>query len=295
MALNFTTPIGRIVGGDPHNMTQNIDDKTKQPKVRQDGAPMLSSYMAIAIPKNDPEWPAFDAMCKNEAKRLWPDGRWEHPAFSTKIEDGDSTTLNKKMKRNCDREGYPGHWIVKVGSGYAPTVNVWLTAAQATEQGRVPPGKQAIDGWYASPGGEVNSGDYVRVAGTIDTNKRDDSPGMYMNYNQCALQRKGVPIVVGVDANEAFGSAPPPGAAGGVAPAPAPTPAAATTAYTGYMDPKTDAPLPPASDAPPPPSAAGPTMTAKAGATTFEQFKAKGWTLQQLIANGYVIDDGVLY
>lgn len=295
MARIFTTPTGRIVQGDPHRMEPRIDDKTKQPKLKADGSQMVSSYIALAIPKNDPEWPAFKAMCDEEAKQAWPlDHIRQHRDFATKIEDGDSTEPNKKGKRNCDREGFAGHWVVKFGSGYPPTVNVWLTAAQASEMGRVPPGKQAIDGWYASPGGEVNLGDYVKVAGSIDTNKSAESPGMYMNYNQCALQRKGVPIVVGVDANEAFGSAPPPAAGGSSAPPPAAQTAQMGGSYTGYMDPT---PPPPAADAPPPPPAskAGPTMTAKAGATTYEQFTAKGWTLKALVENGYVLDDGVPY
>lgn len=294
MARNFTTPTGRIVQGDPYKLTQRTDDKTKQPKFKQDGSPMMSSFVALAVAKNDPEWPAFKAMCDEEARLAWPaDHIRQHRDFANKIEDGDSTETNKRGVRNCDREGFAGHWIVKLGSGYAPTVNVWLTAAQATEQGRIPPGKQAIDGWYASAGGEVVTGDYVKVAGSIDTNKSVDSPGMYMNYSQCALQRKGVPIVTGVDANEAFGTAPPPAAGGNSAPATTTSANAATGqssatagggSYTGYMD--TDAPPPPADDAPPPPNE--PQMTAKAAGKPYQSFIDKGWTDVTLRQHGYL-------
>lgn len=293
MALIFTTPTGRIVQGDPYKMTQKTDSKTKALKVKPDGTPMMSSYIALAIPKNDPDWPAFKAMCDEQAKLAWPlDHIRAHRDFATKIEDGDSTEPNKTGKRNCDREGFAGHWIVKLSSGYAPTVNVWLTAAQANEHGRVPPGKQPIDGWYASSGGEVVTGDYVKVQGSIDSNKSSESPGMYMNYNQCALQRKGEAIVSGMDANEAFGTAPPPAAAGNAAPAATSTPPAATTpssptagagSYTGFMD---AAPPPPADTTPPPPE--GPQMTAKAQGKPYESFIAAGWSDTQLRQHGYI-------
>lgn len=51
------------------------------------------------------------------------------------------------------------------------------------------------------------------------------------------------------------------------------------------------APPPPAEEpaAPPPPEKkTGPTMTEKAGKTTYESFKAKGWTDDQLITQGYM-------
>jgi hypothetical protein len=274
MAVNFTTPKGRMVGGDAYKMTQNTDSKTGQPKLRQDGSPMMSSYIALAIPKNDPAWSAFKAMCDAEALKAWPNGQTQHPQFASKIEDGDSTIPNKKGKRNADREGFPGHWIVKFGSGYAPKVVYW-------DNNR---------GWVESTGGHVKLGDFISVAGTIDSNKSAESPGMYMNLNQVAFEREGPAITVGIDPNDAFGSRGP----GNGAPAgTSQTAGAATTqssgtagggSYSGYMD--TDAPPPPGDDAPPPPS--GPQMTEKAQGKSYESFTAKGWTDAQLRQHGYI-------
>lgn len=284
MALAFTTPVGRAVGGDPYKMTQGKDSKTGLPKLKTDGSPMMSSYLALAIPKGDPAWPAFKAMCDGEATKAWPNGQAQHPQFASKIEDGDSTIPNKKGKRNCDREGFPGHWIVKLGSGFAPEVFVWLTAAEATAQQRVAPGTAAIDNWYPSASGEVKIGDYVSVAGSIDSNKSADSPGMYMNLNKIALERVGEAISVGVDAATAFGTRGP----GNAAPA-ASTPTPAATTPPSPTAGGTDAPPPPHTtymDPPAPPT--GPVLAAKANGASYQSFIDKGWTDDTLRQHGYL-------
>jgi hypothetical protein len=273
MALNFTTPMGRLVGGDAYKMTQNTDSKTGQPKLRKDGTPQMSSYVALAIPKSDLAWPAFKAMCDAEALKAWPNGQTQHPQFASKIEDGDSTVPNKKGKRNADREGFPGHWVVKFGSGYAPKVVYWDNTR----------------GWVESTGGHVKLGDYISVAGTIDGNGSADSPGMYMNLNQIAFEREGAAITVGLDPNDAFGSRGPNAARAATGQQAAATTQASATAgagstYSGFME--TDAPPPPADDAPPPP--AGPTMTDKAQGKTYQSFIDKGWTDAQLRQHGYL-------
>lgn len=269
MGTNFTIT-GRAVEGDPYKMTQRVDDKTKVPKVKADGTPMMSSYLAIAIPKTDPTWPAHRAMFDAEALKAWPNGQTQHPQFANKIEDGDSTIPNKKGKRNCDREGWPGHWIVKLSSGYAPKVYIW----------------DAARGWVESTGGHVKLGDFVSVAGSIESNKSAESPGMYMNLNQIAFEREGPAITLGVDPTTAFGTRGPGGAAippspAPVAspPAPAATPPASGTAAPGdttWMNP------------PPAPPAAGPVMTAKAAGATYESFITAGWTDEAMRAQGYL-------
>jgi len=68
----------------------------------------------------------------------------------------------------------------------------------------------------------------------------------------------------------------------GPAPAPGPAP------YSGYMPPAGPPAAPPAPPMTPPPPA-GPVMTAQAGATTYEAFRAAGWTDEQLRAGGYML------
>lgn len=260
MSINFTTPIGRLVQGDPY---------TAQPRKNSDGSPKLNAttgqpemqfYCALAIAKNDPAWPAFRESLMVEQRAAWPQfhnpqGQCTNPTFADKITDGDGQ--DSKGQSYATREGWPGHWIVKFASTFAPKVFEW-----APELGA----------WKETEPGKVKLGDYCRISGTCQSNTSQQSPGMYMNLNMVAFEREGQRIVLGPTAEQAFGA---PGSNTPTAPTPSPAP---------------PAPTPPAPTAPPPPAydgyRAGPVMLAAANGLTYESYKASGWTDEQLVQHG---------
>ena len=120
--IELTTPVGRLVGGHPMVGHAVKDDLTKLPKMQADGVtPQVQYYCGLAIAKgaethwNQTEW---GAKIWAEAVAAWPNGEYNHPAFSGKITDGDSQVPNKKMRTPASREGYPGHWVINAANGY---------------------------------------------------------------------------------------------------------------------------------------------------------------------------------
>jgi len=233
----------------------------------------------------------------------------QSPAFAWKVTDGDSQVPNKKGKKPCDQEGYAGCWILSFSSSFAPrTFNSTGTAPIEAK--------------------EIKCGYYAQVAGSVDGNDSSQNPGVFLNHSLVALAGYGKEIITGPDPTSVgFGggtlpagaSATPLGGLGGGTPpapgglpapgaapatpapapaaAPAPTPAApaptpaptGVVPNTGFLNGGAPAPAAPAPAAPAPAAPApGPTMTAKAGGVTYEAFKAKGWTDDQLRANGYL-------
>ena len=314
MAINFTTPVGRIVQGDLAK-PQPVLDNLGKPKLSRDGTPMVQHFIALAIAKTPghTHWAQTDW-----GRQVWDEGNRAHPTFaphptfSWKIEDGDSQMPNKKGKKNCDREGFPGHWIVKFRSGFLPkTYNA--------------------DGSAAVPAETIRCGYYVQVNCTVAGNS-GESPGVYINPNMVALSGYGPEIIAGPDASEAgFGGVPlPPGASatplGGFAPAPAvpgaPVPTGAPTPTTGVA-PSVPFPAPAASAVPPfsptsfagasastattspsnpaflgvpaapppPPPAAPPAkqLTPKAAGASYADLIKAGWTDALLIQHGMML------
>lgn len=217
MAINFTTPVGRIVQGELSKAQPVLDDNGTQ-KLTRDGLPAIQHFIALAIPKvpGHTHWAQTDW-----GKQVWDEGNRAHPtfaphpSFSWKIEDGDSTAPNKVGKKNADREGFPGSWILRFRSSFLPkTYNA--------------------DGSAPIPAENFKCGYYAQVNCTV-TGNTGKSPGVYLNPNMVALSGYGEEIIAGPDAKEAgFGAAPlPPGASatplgGFVAPAvtpPVPAPA----------------------------------------------------------------------
>lgn len=268
MGNYFTTPIGRIVQGNPNVMQANTDDFGK-PKMKADGTPSLSLYVGIAIAKNDPEWPAFHAGLVAEARSAWPQffnaaGQCTHPAFAWKIIDGDG--VGKKGQAYSRNEGFAGHWVIKLSSNFAR-----------------PCFSFANGGWYQTD--QIKCGDYVQASFEYTSNAPSKSEGMYANLDKIALHRIGDAIVItsGPSPEQAFKAplASPAAPALGLAPAAPGAPASPTAApsspppYNGYM-------------APPPAAPAGPTMLPAAGGHSYESYLASGWTHAQLVANGMV-------
>lgn len=284
------TITGRIVQGDPHKPGQpSKDPRTKQVKINPaTGQPVAGQFfIAVAVPKTDPNWPTIKANLDADARTAWPQffgtplpgaptvgpelpAGCTNPKFSNKIIDGDG--FDEKGVPYASKEGFAGHWVVKMASQFAPKVWEWRNGWEETiHTGRV-----------------VKCGDYVSASGTTASNQSTESPGMYMNLGAVAFEREGpyIASATQIDPNAAFGArgAPATGTHPTPAPAASPTPPAASAPpvsptaapgsppYDGYM-------------APPPP-ASSPVMLPAANGVTYEAYKAAGWSDDQLRAGG---------
>lgn len=262
-------PVGRLVGGSLYEpQTTDIDGKPLVYKSGdKTGQPRVNFYFGFAIPKaGEQSWTqtSWGALIYAAAQAAWPQGQFQAPAFAWKITDGDSTVLGKPgrngatPKRPCEREGYPGCWIVNFsGSNQAPRI-------------RTKDGKQDI-----LQKDYVGLGDWIQVYASVKGNESPQQPGMYLTPDSLAFYRHGDPIILGVDPSTVgFGQAPlPPGfnyydspQGAGFNPAP---PAAAAPVYTapgqhygaGGGAPAAPAPVytpPPAAYTPPPVASAQP-------------------------------------
>ena len=268
-AVAFTTPVGRLVQGSLYKgSTTDAEGNTLVIKSGPNaGQPRTDYFFALAIPKGSEkswtqtEWgkTIYDVGVKG-----FPNGQYNAPTFAWKIIDGDSTVPNRRGRKPCDREGFPGHWVLNFSSGYAPRI---FNSN----------GTQAL-----TDPDHVKLGYYVQVAGTVSGNGSTQQPGIYLNHGMVALSGFGPEIVVGPDpASVGFGKATlPPGASatplGSLPGASAPAaPAPAVQPHTGFLNPA----------APPPPVRQ---MTAKAQGMSYEQMIAAGWNDALLVQHGYM-------
>lgn len=304
--LNILFPAGRLVQGDLYK--PQTKDQQGNPLVIKTGPnagkPTQKYFFALAIAKAPGEghWAntAWGKLIWDAGHLAWPQGQAQAPTFAWKVEDGDNAVPNKVGRKNCDREGFPGHWIVNFSSTFAP--KIYNTAGEPINEV-----------------GAVKTGYYVEVMGSITSNENSSNPGMYVNHNMVALRGYGAEIVSGPDpkavgfgksALPAGASAAPTGAAANfpaaaaAAPQAAPPPPAAAPVAMAAPPPQTavapspsfiappapgaGAPPPPAAAAPPPP-AAGPQMTAKAAGQSYAAFIAAGWTDANLRLHGYML------
>ena len=128
MAQNQTllTPAARLVGGSLYE-GQTTDSKGVPLVVKtgpNKGQPREDFYFGVAIPKGtEQHWAHTDwgRSIHGVGAAAFPHAS-QMPTFSWKITDGDSQVPNAKGQRPCDREGYPGHWVLHFSSGYAPRV-----------------------------------------------------------------------------------------------------------------------------------------------------------------------------
>lgn len=315
---NFLTPVGRLVRGSLYK--PNEKDADGNPLLVKSGPnkgqPRVDYSFALAIPKtpglawHQTEWGKVIAAAGFAA---FPNVAGS-ASFAWKIIDGDSQQPNRKGKKPCDNEGYPGHWVLWFSSGYAPKLYADNGARALTEPNA------------------AKLGDYAQVFGSVAGNDSAQQPGIYLNHLMVNISGYGPEIVVGPDATAVgFGQgvALPPGAsatpvagawqpAAGVPGAPvAPTmpaapaaPAAAPqmpapTAVAPAMPAPTvavppnpailavpgGAPAMPMPAAPPaaPPAPPGRVLTAKAAGYTYEQLIGAGWTDATLVAQGLML------
>ncbi len=290
--VNFTTPVGRLVMGSLYKpQTTDADGKPLVVKNGPNvGQPTVRYFFALAVPKNPGEqhWASTEW-----GQKIWaaghagfPQGQANSPTFAWKVVDGDSQVPNSKGKKPCEREGYPGHWVISFSSGFPPKIYNRDGTAAIVEPDA------------------VKLGYYVQVNGDVDANGNAMKPGVYLNHNMVALSAYGPEIHSGPDVAAAgFGAAPLPAGAsatpvGGFAPAApmAPPPAApAAPANPAFLQVPPPAPAAPAMVAPPAPAApaapvpTGPVMTPAANGVSYASYIAAGWSDAQLRAAGMMV------
>jgi hypothetical protein len=294
-------PMGRLVQGSL-SVAQDKDQDGKPLLVKSGpnmGKPTVKYFFAVAIEKTPghTHWASTEWGAKiwTLGHTLWPQGQAKAPTFAWKVEDGDSEIPNTKGKKNKDRPGFAGHWVVNFSSGYAPRV-FNSNGSQALDEAAIK---------------AIKLGFFVQVEGTVDSNRSDQKPGMYINHSLVAFQGYGPEIIVGPDAAAVgFGSgpvptgmtaapvggmsaAPPPPAPTAPAPAAPPPPAPVAAAPAPAAPPAVAVVPQPSMIAPPPPVAppaasTSPVLTAKANGATYEAMVAAGWTDATLRQHGYL-------
>lgn len=267
--IEITTPVGRLVGGHPMVGNPQKDEKTGLPRMNADNTPQVQFYVGLAIPKGtEQSWnqTPWGQQIYNEALASFPNGEHGMAAFSWKVVDGDSQIPNKKMKKPCDREGYPGHWIIHASNGFA---------IKAYHRGNYEPTQQI------QRKEEIKTGDYCRLVLSVKGNGAvpPNTPGVYINPSMFELYQAGIEIVSenAADPMATFGAT------------------AAQLPAGAMVDPNVpamqqQAPAPtPGTVAPAPDFAAGPAGPGAPQAPVIKYTTADGgqWTREQLLAANY--------
>lgn len=177
---------GRLVWGGPGKTTDK-DSKGKA-LTTKDGKPRIKCDFGVAMPKNgttnfwQTKWgaeiytvalAAFPGLFDPVTRALLP-GR----KFSFKVTDGDSDIPNENGNKPRDQEGYAGCWVVAFGSSFVPRCVRFESGA-----------------WKEIPAESIKTGDYVQVAGSIDSNGDAQKSGVYVNHGLVAHTGIGVEIV----------------------------------------------------------------------------------------------------
>lgn len=258
------TPEGRIVAGHPM-VVQNVTDDNNVPVRDAQGVQKTESYFALAIPKQgETDWKQlpWGQQIVAAAQAGWPNGEFNAPTFSWKVADGDSQVPNTKGKKPCDREGWPGCWVVHLKT---------MMNIACFHEGKFDPMQQIQDK------NEIKPGDYGRVFITCKANNPSKSPGVYLNPKFFSLMRAGqlIQLDSGPSAAEAFGGgspAPAPQAAPNPAPQPQVTPP--SEPHRDFVN------GPPVT--PPPAPAAERRFDVGGNQYTESQLKGFGWSPEQI-------------
>lgn len=312
--VNITTPVGRVVEGSLYKPnTTNFDGKPLTVQSGKNaGQPRVDYFFALAIPKGQEQHWAHTEW----GKLIWQVGHTafpqaaQRPDFAWKVVDGDSQVPNKKNTKPCDKDGYPGHWVMRLSGGFAPKIYRQEGSSFV----------QVVDADYIKPGY------FIQVSLSVDGNGNQNNSGVYLNHQQVCFRAYGEEIYFGASPEDAgFGAAPLPAGASMTPPAstvPMPTgvPAAALPTVGAAAPPPPvpvtpnpqflqvpqdtpaaaiNAPMIPAVQVPPPmalpvvPASAspssGPQLTALAKGVSYQAYIAAGWTDDALRANGIMI------
>ena len=245
--MNATTAVGRLVMGSLY--TPDTTDADGNPLVVKTGPnagqPRVNYFFALAIPKapgqthwaqKPASWDAEQAALGRPGFPYWGEVIWmvghqdfpqaaQAEDFSWKVVDGDSQKPGKLYKgkpgkKPCENEGWPGHWVLKFSGGFAPKIY------QQEGAGYV----------QLTQPDFFKTGYFGEVSFSVEGNKSQSSPGVYLNHSMVCFRAYGQEITFGPDvASAGFGAAPLPAGASMTPPAgaiPMPqAPAAAPAAY----------------------------------------------------------------
>lgn len=178
---NRLTGAGRVVQGDVYD-PQTKDSVGKPLTCSDNITPRVQYFIALALPKSDPDTAAIVQEMTAAAQAAWPGGQTTQDgtvrgqdAFAWKFEDGD---LRPQL------EGFAGCWILKLSDGFAPKVY--------DQQGN----------YTDEP--IIKRGDYVSCVITYKSNTATANPGMYLNWHAVQLIGYGQLIESGPDFSETF-------------------------------------------------------------------------------------------
>ena len=286
---------------------------TLQPKKNDDGTPVLDKqtgkqveecFIAVAVAKNDPQFPAYWAAYNAQARASFPNlfdanGNCTHPRFAWKMQDGDG--IDKNGKSVAAKPGFAGHYVFKFATRYAP--RCYLKDSH---------GNMTI---LENPEHMIKRGFYIALAITLDGNGVAAAgsgaavPGLYASPNLVLFVAPGEEIITGPDPTQAFAGvatqAAPQGVPGLQAPA---LPGLAPPALPGLPTPPAGLPAPgvpaglphakmPAAVIAPPALPGFPQMPGAAVVPTAPQYvmqpSAQGATREQLLANNWT-DEALL-
>lgn len=210
MTVEFSTPVGRLVWGNPTRPTVKKDQQTKQPIIRN-GKEVEQWVFGVAFSKAEFEQSVLPYL-QQEAASAFPNGT---PAnFSWKFKDGDG--VDPKGVSYAQREGHAGCYILTVSTeSFAPPVFKFDNGSyrQITPE-------------------EIRTGDYVQLSLTVKFNGATGThtPGLYINPVGVNHVGYGEEITsVSADPTTLFGTQPaqlPPGASATPVAAAAPMPTA---------------------------------------------------------------------
>lgn len=206
------TPVGRLVAGDLFEARdKDYQGNTLVVKSGPNaGQPRVEFFAGLAIRKDDPQWPVIHGLIMQTARAGFPNlfdanGNCLSRNFSFKITDGDDQMQNLAGVRPCDKEGYPGHWVIGFASGFAPQLYDRDLRVIAPESK------------------SIKKGDYIRIGFTVASNNNPTNPGVYLNLRMVQFSHSGDEISSGPSAAEVFGAVAMPSAPAGAATAPTPT------------------------------------------------------------------------
>ncbi len=196
---NILFPAGRMVWGsvDQQRTTDFNGNPLTVKSGPNAGQPTQRTELGVAIPKG-----AESAWWETEwgqklfavAQAGFPGGETQRQDFSWKVVDGDSTVLNQNNVRWCDKEGYPGHWVVSFG-----------TSLPVTRHALDPATGKPFD---ITQDGEIVPGYFVEVYGDVEGNKNPQKPGIFVNPKMVCRVGYGERIISGPNAQAVgFGSA----------------------------------------------------------------------------------------
>jgi hypothetical protein len=175
----FYTPVGRMVQGSFFEASDT--DMKGRPLTDKQGKPRVEYFIALAVPKTDPDFNTMWATIQGVAQAGFPNGEYNNPNFSWKHIDGDTQP---------EKDGFKGCHILKFKGGFAPRVFTKGGVSQIVDPA------------------QAKRGYYYRVYGSVAPNGDLEKPGVYLNYVMFELVGYGEEIIGGPSGESVFGAKP---------------------------------------------------------------------------------------